>query len=60
MLLLNENKLEDMSKTLEHYMKLVPSFCVESIYTLSNGEVIFFGGEQLTVAQIDGTQALGD
>lgn len=70
MLLLNENKLEDMSKTLEHYMKLVPSFSAEGKYTLSNGEVIsfddtrfwevLFGGDQLTVARTRGTQALRD
>ena len=70
MLLLNENKLEDMSKILEHYMKLVPSLSAEGKYTLSNGEVIsfddtrfwevLFGGDQLTVARIRGTQALRD
>ena len=31
-----------MSKTLEHYMKLVPSLSAEGKYTLSNGEVISF------------------
>ncbi|XP_064385649.1 uncharacterized protein LOC135334421 isoform X3 [Halichondria panicea] len=69
-LLLNENKLEEMSQILKHYMELVPALSCEGKFTLGNGTTItfddtrlwevLFGGDQLTVARIRGTQTLRD
>ena len=69
-LLHNENKLDEMGKILAHYMKLVPTVEAEGHLRLPNGSVIdfddtrfssiLFGGDQLTVARIRGTQALRD
>lgn len=69
-LLHNENKLDEMGKILAHYMKLVPTVEVEGRLQLPNGSVInfddtrffstLFGGDQLTVARIRGTQVLRD
>ena len=70
MLLHNENKLDEMSLILDHYMKLVPSLPFEGYITHPRGGVlefddtrffpILFGGDQLTVARVRGTQALRD
>ena len=59
-----------MSQILEHYMHLVPALPVEGHYALRNGSVltfddtrfwrVLFGGDQLTVARIRGTQTLRD
>ncbi len=59
-----------MSQILAIYMKRVPTFPVEGHFTLPNGSVIsfdntqfwqvLFGGDQLTVARMRGTQALRD
>lgn len=68
-LLHNENKLDEMSKILDHYMKFVPTVAGEKEVTLPNGtsvikldDTYFFkillGGDQLTAARIRGTQAL--
>ena len=67
MLLHNENKLDEMSLILDHYMKLVP---LEGYITHPRGGVlefddtrffpILFGGDQLTVVRVRGTQALRD
>ena len=69
-LLHDENKLEEMSLILTHYMKLVPALVVEGHLTLPQGGVldfddtrffsILFGGDQLTAARMRGTQALRD
>lgn len=69
-LLLDENKLEEMSQILMRYMELVPTLASEGHFTLPNKSVItfddtrfwqvLFGGDQLTVARIRGTQALRD
>ena len=65
-LLCNENKLDEMGTILTEYMKLVPS--VEATLKLNlpiGGEIslddthfhnILFGGDQLTVTRIRGTQ----
>lgn len=68
MLLKNENKLDEMSHILEHFMKLVPIIPAEGVHILPNGSEITFddthffrillGGDQLTVARVHGTQAL--
>ena len=65
-LLHNENKLDEMAKILTHYMKLVPTVEAEGHRKLPNGSVldfddtrffsVLFGGDQLTVARIRGTQ----
>ena len=70
MLLHNENKLDEMSLILDHYMKLVPTLPLEGHVTHPRGGVlefddtrffpILFGGDQLTVARVRGTQALRD
>ena len=70
MLLLNENKLDEMSEILDMYMHRVPTEPSEGLMTLPNGEIILvnntaffnvlFGGDQLTVARIRGAQALRD
>ena len=69
-LLFDENKLDEMGKILAHYMKLVPTVEATGSLQLSNGSIldfddtrfysILFGGDQLTVAAIRGTQALRD
>lgn len=69
-LLHDENKLDEMGKILDHYMKLVPTLKAEQHVSQSNGQVIdvdntkffsiHFGGDQLTVARIRGTQTLRD
>lgn len=66
----NENKLDEMSHILDHYMTLVPTVEMEGHHKLSNGSVLDFddsrffsvllGGDQLTVARIRGVQALRD
>ena len=69
-LLYNENKLDEMGKIMAHYMTLVPTTNAEGHFTLPSGDVmdfddtrfhkILFGGDQLTVARMRGTQALRD
>ena len=69
-LLHNENKLDEMGKILDHYMSLVPTLSAEQEISLPNGGTItidnthffatLFGGDQLTVARVRGTQALRD
>ena len=59
-----------MGKILDYYMKLVPTLKAEQCVSLPNGSVvntdntqffsILFGGDQLTVARMRGTQALRD
>lgn len=59
-----------MTQIVAHYMKLVPTFAAEGHHTLPNGSTIdfddsrfhsiLFGGDQLTVARIRGTQTLRD
>ena len=66
----DENKLDEMGKILDYYMKLVPALRCEQHVSLPNGGVIdtdntqffsiLFGGDQLTVARIRSTQALRD
>ena len=70
MLLLNENKLDDMANVLSHYIKLVPKVEAKGQIQLPNGSLvevdttqffpILFGGDQLTIARIRGTQMLRD
>lgn len=65
---MNENKLDDMSKILENFHKLVPTLDIEGHLSLPNGNSldfddtrfykIFLGGDQLTVARARGAQAL--
>ena len=67
-LLHNENRLDEMSKILEHFMTFVPTLPKEGEITLHNGSKVTFddteffklllGGDQLTAARIRGTQAL--
>ena len=67
-LLYNENKLDEMSKILDHLMALVPTLPKTGQLTLPNGSKLDFdntqffqvlmGGDQLTVARVRGTQAL--
>ena len=69
-LLLNENKLDEMSQILTKYMELVPTLPAEGHHVLPNRSVIdfddtrffsiLFGGDQLTVARIRGAQSLRD
>lgn len=40
MLFKNENKLDEMSHILEHFMKLVPIIPVEGVHILPNGSEI--------------------
>ena len=59
-----------MSKILAHYMELVPTRPSKGHFRLPNGSIlefddtkfysILFGGDQLTVARIRGSQALRD
>ena len=68
--LLSENNLNDMSKLLENFHKLVPTHDKEGHLTLPNGEMLDFddtsfftvllGGDQLTVARARGAQAMRD
>ncbi len=67
-LLHNENKLDEMSKILDHLMQFVPALSKEIDVALPDGSMIklddtkffkiFLGGDQLTVARVRGTQAL--
>ena len=67
-LLCNENKLDEMSTILGHYMGLVPTYEAElHLHLPIGGDVtlddsrfhkILFGGDQLTVARMRGTKAL--
>lgn len=69
-MLCDENKLEEMGQILSKYMELVPSLSAVGHYILPNSSLldfddtrffsILFGGDQLTVARIRGTQALRD
>ena len=64
-LLHNENRLDEMSKILEHFMTFVPTLPKEGEITLHNGSKVTFddteffklllGGDQLTAARIRGT-----
>ena len=66
-LLYSENKLDEMSKILEHFMQFVATVPKEGRVLLPNGSFLdydntrFFrilvGGDQLTAARIRGTQA---
>ena len=66
--MLNENKLDDMTKILEKFHELVPTLSHEGHLKLPNGGVLDFddtrffqihlGGDQLTVARARGAQAL--
>ncbi len=66
--MLNENKLDEMSKIMESLHKYVPTRTSEGNLTLPNGESltydntkffeILFGGDQLTVARASGVEAL--
>ena len=59
-----------MGKIIEHYMTFVPTLPGEGHYKLPNGSSmrfdattffpILFGGDQLTVARMRGTQSLRD
>lgn len=67
-LLHNENKLDEMSKILGHFMKFVPMLPKEGELSLPNGGKLsfddteffklLFGGDQLTAVRMRGTQAL--
>lgn len=69
-LLHDENKLDEMGKIMTHYMTLVPTTSAEGHFTLPSGDLmnfddtrfhqVLFGGDQLTVACMRGTQALCD
>ena len=66
----NENKLDEMGKILEAYMSLVPTLeSVQEIVLPNGSEIevdntqfhpILFGGDQLTVSRMRGTQTLRD
>ena len=70
MLLHDENKLDEMSHILDHYMKLVPTARADGFLQLRDGHTVPFddtrfdvkllGGDQLTVARVRSTQALLD
>lgn len=66
---LNENKIADMSKILEHYhLKYVPTCAAEGHHILPDGSdlqvddtrffSVLLGGDQLSVARARGAQAL--
>ncbi len=68
-LLHNENKLDEMSKILDHLMKFVPTLPKEGEISLPDAASkvtfddtrffkILLGGDQLTAARVRGTQAL--
>lgn len=69
-LLHDENKLDEMGKILDHCMKLVPTLKAVQYVSQSSGSVIdvdntqffriLFGGDQLTVARMRGTQVCID
>ena len=69
-LLHDENKLDEMTHVLDHYMQLVPKLEANGFLLLANGEKIEFddtkfnakllGGDQLTVVRVRSTQALRD
>ena len=69
-LLHNENKLDEMSHVLRHYMQFVPTVEADGFLVLPNGSKVPFddtrfdtkllGGDQLTVVQVRSTQALHD
>ena len=69
-LLFNENELDEMGKIMDHYMTLVPTKEAEGQLVLPNGgridfddtkfHPILFGGDQLTVARMRGTQTIRD
>ena len=69
-LLRNENKLDEMSHILHHYMQLVPTVEADGFLVLANGNKIPFddtrfdtkllGGDQLSVVRVRSTQALCD
>ena len=69
-LLHNENKLDEMSHVLDHYMKFVPKSEADGFLLLRNGHTVPFddtrfntkliGGDQLTVVRVRSTQALRD
>ena len=68
-MLQNENKLDEMSIILERFIQLVPTLPQTSTQVLPNGDKLesddtkfapdLIGGDQLTVARVRGTQALG-
>ena len=70
MLLHDENKLDEMSHVLEHYMQFVPKVEANGFISLPNGEKVEYddtkfnakplGGDQLTVVRVRSTQALQD
>ena len=62
-LLLNENKLDEMNQILEHLMKFVPTIHKQKVVSVPGGSVeiddtrfskVLLGGDQLTVAWIEG------
>lgn len=67
-LLFNENKLDEMSHILDHYMSLVPTVEVNGQILIPNGSIVdfdasrffqvLFSGDQLTVARMRGVKAL--
>ncbi len=67
-LLHNENKLDEMTKILDHLMKFVPTVQKEGEISLPDASKVTFddtrffkillGGDQLTAARVRGTQAL--
>lgn len=69
-LLHNENKLDEMTHVLDHYMQLVPKVEANGFLLFRNGSTIPFddtrfntkllGGDQLTVVRVRSTQALRD
>ena len=69
-LLHDENKLNEITHVLDHYMQLVPKLEANGFLLLANGEKIEFddtkfnakllGGDQLTVVCVHSTQALRD
>lgn len=66
----NENKLDEMSKIMDHYMKYVPTIETKINLDLPNGDSmvlddtrfssILFGGDQVTAVRMRSTQALRD
>lgn len=68
MLLLNENKLDEMAQIIDHHMKLVPTKVAAGEYILPNRSTleyddtrffkILFGGDYLTAVRMRGAQSL--
>ena len=61
----DENKLNEMSKIMEHYMKYVPTESAEEMHPMTNELYdatklypVLFGGDQLTVVRMRSTKAL--